>query len=179
MDTATPSTDLELQEVAGCRRHSLLLTVRLSSGMLGGRTVVLEGCSPALRLGGFLQRASAAVGLEANVEMVCGGGKLRGNELPAEGLRRIVSGDTLEMEVLECGGAGGEEGELCSEGAMLIRQSEKLESELESMILPATAEQPAITLARRGLNVEELQRQLEEKILACDTVRKGVRGGCK
>ncbi len=91
-----------------------------------------------------------------------GSGELRGGELPMEVLRAIEAGDMLQMDVLERGGAEGEVGELGSEGAMLILQSDELASELEAIILPINAEQPAMARSGGGLDVEELQRRLEE-----------------
>lgn len=52
-DIAAPPVAIESQGAAGLGRLALLTTVRLAGAMLGGRTVVLEGCSPALSVGGI------------------------------------------------------------------------------------------------------------------------------
>ena len=92
--------------------HLRPVTVRLAGVPLSGRTVVLEGCSSAMRVKEVLQHACMAIGLPAGAKLVCGAPKLRGDETLTEVRWRAGGEDVLEAAVLEAGGAGGEEGEL-------------------------------------------------------------------
>ncbi len=83
-----------------------------------------------------------------------------------QAMRRIEAG---VMEI-ERGGAGGEEGELCSEMEMLIKRSEELENELAT-IVSATSEQP--TQAGRSLGAEQ-QRLDESERLAIKNLVAGL-----
>ncbi len=86
-----------------------MMTVRLAGLPRGGRTVVLEGCSSAMRVEEVLQHACAAMSLRKGAKVVCGASKLRGTETLAEVRRSAGGEDVLEAAVLEAGGAGGEQ----------------------------------------------------------------------
>ncbi len=113
---------------------------------------MLEGCSPALRVGEVLQRASIALGLQEGTKVagVRRRATLRNDELLSAVLQGIEASDMLEIQVLECGGGEGEGGELCDEVAMLIQQSEKLASELESLVSTNSLENPATSASSAG-----------------------------
>ncbi len=94
------------------------------SGRLAGAMLAL--------LGGR-KRANAAISLQAGskVAQVC--------ELLMEVLRRTEAEHVLDPEVLERGGAGDGEDELCSEAVVLMQQSDELESMLKAIIPLSTA----------------------------------------
>ncbi len=131
LDKATAFLATGSQEPVGC--GSLIILVRLVGAVLGGRTVALEGCSPAMCVEMILQRASAALCLQAGtkVAMVCGGAKLHGDELLAEVSWRAECGDVLEIMALEAGGAGDDEGTPGVESRARIQALQLQVNELE------------------------------------------------